>query len=456
MTGHFGAAPFLIAGPCVLESDHLNLTVAEGLAELGAKCGVHVVFKASFDKANRSRLGAARGPGLDRGLVALERVRAATGLPILTDVHEPAQVAPAAAVADVLQIPAFLCRQTDLLVAAGGAGRAVNVKKGQWMAPEAMAGAVEKLRAGGAPEIAVTERGTFFGYGDLVVDMRNFLRLRASCGTPVVFDATHAVQQPGQGAQGASGGSGSLSPRCCTPPRPRERTGFSSKRTPIQHGRRAMAPPWSRSTSCRGSWARLSRSGSARGRRCVLDPGLARRVKLVGFDVDGVLTDGGIFLGLLADGPFECKRFHVTDGVGVRLLRRAGLPVVFLSARRSPASAVRAKELEVDELLEVGPTEKLPALEGVLARRGVTLAECAYVGDDLADLPVLEAVGLPIAVANAAPEVKAAARYTTTVPGGAGAARQVAELLLKARGEWAAALAPYVETPSDARPSAPR
>lgn len=206
MTGHFGAAPFLIAGPCVLESDHLNLTVAEGLAELGAKCGVHVVFKASFDKANRSRLGAARGPGLDRGLVALERVRAATGLPILTDVHEPAQVAPAAAVADVLQIPAFLCRQTDLLVAAGGAGRAVNVKKGQWMAPEAMAGAVEKLRAGGAPEIAVTERGTFFGYGDLVVDMRNFLRLRASCGTPVVFDATHAVQQPGQGAQGASGG----------------------------------------------------------------------------------------------------------------------------------------------------------------------------------------------------------------------------------------------------------
>jgi len=206
MTRHFGTAPFLIAGPCVVESDDLNLRVGEALAELGAKLGLHVVFKASFDKANRSRLAAPRGPGLDRGLGALERVRSATGLPILTDVHEPAQVAAAARVADVLQVPAFLCRQTDLLVAVGRANRAVNVKKGQWMAPDAMAGSIEKVRAGGAPEIAVTERGTFFGYGDLVVDMRNFARLRTACGVPVVFDATHSVQQPGQGNDGASGG----------------------------------------------------------------------------------------------------------------------------------------------------------------------------------------------------------------------------------------------------------
>jgi len=178
----------------VVESDDLNLRVAEALAELGAKLGLHVIFKASYDKANRSRLAGARGPGLERGLAALDRVRAATGLPVLTDVHEAAQV------------PAFLCRQTDLLVAVGKANRAVNVKKGQWMSAEAMAGSIEKVRAGGAPEIAVTERGTFFGYGDLVVDMRNFMRLRAACGTPVVFDATHSVQQPGQGADGASGG----------------------------------------------------------------------------------------------------------------------------------------------------------------------------------------------------------------------------------------------------------
>ena len=208
MPRHFeaGTAPFLIAGPCVVESDDLNRRVGEALAALGTRLGLHVVYKASYDKANRSRLAAARGPGLDEGLRALERVRAATGLPILTDVHETGHVAAAAQVADVLQIPAFLCRQTDLLVAAGKAKRPVNVKKGQWMAPDGMAGAVEKVRAGGAPEIAVTERGTFFGYGDLVVDMRNFARLKTACGVPVVFDATHSVQQPGKGEAGASGG----------------------------------------------------------------------------------------------------------------------------------------------------------------------------------------------------------------------------------------------------------
>jgi 2-dehydro-3-deoxyphosphooctonate aldolase (KDO 8-P synthase) len=203
---HFAVTPFLIAGPCVVESDDLNLRVGEALAELGARLGLHVIFKASYDKANRSRLAGVRGPGLERGLAALDKVRTATGLPILTDVHEVAQVAAAARVVDVLQIPAFLCRQTDLLVAVGRANRAVNVKKGQWMSPEAMTGSIEKVRAGGAPEIAVTERGTFFGYGDLVVDMRNFARLRAACDVPVVFDATHSVQQPGQGRDGASGG----------------------------------------------------------------------------------------------------------------------------------------------------------------------------------------------------------------------------------------------------------
>ena len=202
----FGPGPFLIAGPCVVEDDRLNLRVGEHLAELGRRLRITVTYKASYDKANRSRLAAARGPGLEAGLAALERVRRATGLPVLTDVHEAAQVPAAAAVADVLQVPAFLCRQTDLLVAAGGAGRPVNVKKGQWMSPEGMGGAVEKVRSAGAPAVAVTERGTFFGYGDLVVDMRNFARLRAACRAPVVFDATHSVQQPGKGSEGASGG----------------------------------------------------------------------------------------------------------------------------------------------------------------------------------------------------------------------------------------------------------
>jgi len=202
----FVPAPFLVAGPCVLEEGDLAPRVAERLAGIGERLGLRVCFKASFDKANRSRLGAARGPGLERGLEILAKVRSSSGLPVLTDVHESAQAAPASEVADVLQVPAFLCRQTDLLLACGRTGRAVNVKKGQWMQPEAMRGAVEKVREGGSTEVAVTERGTSFGYGDLVVDFRSVARLRAATGAPVIFDATHSVQQPGQGAEGSSGG----------------------------------------------------------------------------------------------------------------------------------------------------------------------------------------------------------------------------------------------------------
>ncbi len=196
----------LFLGPCVLEDDDLNLAVARGVAAATRGPGFAVFFKASFDKANRSLLRSPRGPGLPRGLRQLRKVREATGLPILTDIHEPAQAAPAAEVADVLQIPAFLCRQTALLLAAGKTGRAVNVKKGQWMSPAAMAGAVEKVRAGGAGRVFVTERGTAFGYGDLVVDMRNFSRLRSATDATVIFDGTHSVQQPAGLADGSTSG----------------------------------------------------------------------------------------------------------------------------------------------------------------------------------------------------------------------------------------------------------
>jgi 2-dehydro-3-deoxyphosphooctonate aldolase (KDO 8-P synthase) len=206
---------FVIAGPCVVEDDALNMRVATEIARLQASVPGGIIFKASFDKANRSNAGAARGPGLDRGLDALRRVRSETGLRVITDVHLPDQCARVAEVVDALQIPAFLSRQTDLLQAAGATGKPVNVKKGQWLHPEAMRGAVDKVR-GARPasgkdetardEVAVTERGTFFGYGDLVVDMRSFTRIRESCDAPVIFDATHSVQRPGMGAGGASGG----------------------------------------------------------------------------------------------------------------------------------------------------------------------------------------------------------------------------------------------------------
>ena len=195
----------LIAGPCVLEDDDLNLTVAGVLSALSEELGLPVVFKGSFDKANRARLDSPRGPGLAQGLDRLATVKAETGLLVLTDIHEAAQATPVAEVADVIQIPAFLCRQTDLLVAAGGTGKPVNVKKGQWMAPEEMSGAVDKLLRSGAPEVTVTERGTAHGYGDLVVDMRSFGRIRAATGAKVLFDGTHSVQRAGRAA-GSSGG----------------------------------------------------------------------------------------------------------------------------------------------------------------------------------------------------------------------------------------------------------
>ena len=200
-----GGGFFLIAGPCVLEDDAVNLAIGEALAEIAAELELPVVFKASFDKANRSSAGSPRGPGMEEGLRRLEKVGAETGLPLLTDVHAPEQCAAVAGVVDVLQIPAFLCRQTDLLEAAGATGLPVNVKKGQWMAPREMAGAAEKVRRAGSASVAITERGTFFGYGNLVVDMRSFALLREACGAPAVFDGTHSVQRPGEGA-GVSGG----------------------------------------------------------------------------------------------------------------------------------------------------------------------------------------------------------------------------------------------------------
>ncbi len=199
-----GTAPVaLIAGPCQLESlDHAR-RMAEGIAEACAPTGMRFVFKASYDKANRSSLGGVRGPGMATGLEILAAIRAEFGVPVLTDVHAPEHCAPAAEVCDVLQIPAFLCRQTDLLVAAGATGRAINVKKGQFLAPWDMANVADKVASTGNERILLCERGVSFGYNTLVSDFRA-LPIMARTGWPVVFDATHSVQQPG--GQGTSSG----------------------------------------------------------------------------------------------------------------------------------------------------------------------------------------------------------------------------------------------------------
>ena len=194
----------LLAGPCVLESLERCLYIGRTIRDITRRLGIPYVFKASFDKANRSSFNGFRGPGLIKGLEMLQTIKDELGVPIITDIHTEAQAAPAAKVADILQIPAFLCRQTDLLYTAAQTGRVINVKKGQFLAPKDMRNVVDKLLEGGNSNILLTERGASFGYNNLVVDMRSFPIMR-SFGYPVVFDATHSVQLPG-GAGTSSGG----------------------------------------------------------------------------------------------------------------------------------------------------------------------------------------------------------------------------------------------------------
>lgn len=196
--------PFLIAGPCVLESLDLAMTVAEELAGISKELDIPIIFKSSYDKANRSAGASFRGPGINTGLDWLAQIKSRTGLPVITDIHSPDQAAVVAEVADVLQIPAFLCRQTDLLQAAARTGRVVNIKKGQFMAPWDMRGAIAKVREAAQCPIWLTERGTTFGYNNLVVDYRALVIMK-DLGCPVIFDATHSVQLPG-GLGSSSGG----------------------------------------------------------------------------------------------------------------------------------------------------------------------------------------------------------------------------------------------------------
>jgi 2-dehydro-3-deoxyphosphooctonate aldolase (KDO 8-P synthase) len=199
-----GNRPFFIAGPCVIESEKHCLKMAEKLAACAERLKIDLIFKASYDKANRTSGGSFRGPGLEEGLRILEKTGKATGLPVLSDVHESSQVKAAADVLDILQIPAFLCRQTDLILAAAATGRCVNLKKGQFLSPPEMGKVLEKALLAGNRKILLTERGASFGYNNLVVDFRSFAVLR-SFGQPVVFDVTHSVQAPG-GLGNSSGG----------------------------------------------------------------------------------------------------------------------------------------------------------------------------------------------------------------------------------------------------------
>lgn len=196
---------FLLAGPCVIEGEKMALDIAERIVAITARLGIPYAFKGSYRKANRSRIDSFTGIGDEKALKILARVRSEFGIPVVTDIHETHEAAMAAEYVDILQIPAFLCRQTELLVAAARTGKTVNIKKGQFLAPEAMKFAVQKVRDAGNGQVAVTERGTTFGYGDLVVDFRGIPEMQKATGAPVIMDITHSLQQPNQ-ASGVTGG----------------------------------------------------------------------------------------------------------------------------------------------------------------------------------------------------------------------------------------------------------
>ena len=239
---------FLIAGPCVIESEEITFEVADFLREIKDLLNIPVIFKTSFDKANRTSLDSYRGPGIDKGLEIIRRVKERTGLPVLSDVHSVGEVAKAAQVLDALQIPAFLCRQTDLLVAAARTGLALNIKKGQFLAPWDMAQVIGKVTSCGNRRLLLTERGTSFGYNNLVVDIRS-IAIMKNFGFPVVFDATHSVQLPG-GAGSSSGGQREFVGHLSELLLPGAPTGFSWKCILIRNRPFATGPirsPWARS-----------------------------------------------------------------------------------------------------------------------------------------------------------------------------------------------------------------
>lgn len=209
-----GQRPFLIAGPCVIESEQLVMDTAGRVAEITKSLGIPYIFKSSFDKANRTSITSFRGPGIEKGLAILKKVKDTFALPVLTDVHTEEQAMEAGKVVDVLQIPAFLCRQTDLLIAAARTGKVVNVKKGQFLSPIEMGNAVKKVEECGSRRLLLTERGSSFGYNNLIVDMRSFPIMR-HFGYPIVFDATHSVQLPGGGGTKSSGQREFVEPLAC-------------------------------------------------------------------------------------------------------------------------------------------------------------------------------------------------------------------------------------------------
>ena len=430
----------LIAGPCAIESEEMTMEVAARLKEICSELGIHLIFKSSFDKANRSSVKSPRGLGMERGLQILQRVKTELDLPIITDVHESWQCAEVAKVADMLQIPAFLSRQTDLLVAAAKTGKIVNVKKGQFMAPWDMKNVIDKLRDSGNENILLCERGSSFGYNNLVVDMTGLVEMR-SYGFPVVFDATHAVQKPG--GQGTStGGNREMVPYLMRAalavgvdaifaevhPDPDHAFSDGPNQIHLSKIREILIQAIAIDNITKGIENQEPRiKNQDIGTRNTKHE--TRNIKLFLTDVDGVLTDAGMYYSEAGD---ELKKFNTHDGMGLQLIRDKGIKTGIITSENTKLVERRFHKLKLDYLYQ-GKREggKLASVKEICEKEGITLAEVAYIGDDVNCFELLSSVGLAACPADALDTVKnIPGIIQMKKKGGEGCVREFVEMII--------------------------
>jgi len=431
----------LIAGPCAIETEQMTMEVAAALKAICEELHIHLIFKSSFDKANRSSVKSPRGVGMERGLQILQRVKTELGLPIVTDVHESWQCAEVAKVADMLQIPAFLSRQTDLLVAAAKTGKIVNVKKGQFMAPWDMKNVIDKLRDSGNENILLCERGSSFGYNNLVVDMTGLVEMR-SYGFPVVFDATHSVQKPG--GQGTStGGNREMVPYLMRAAlaigvdaifaevHPDPDHAFSDGPNQLYLSdireilRQAIAIDNITKNIPAGSIPETHNTehGTQNTER------KTRNIKLLLTDVDGVLTDSGMYYSEAGD---ELKKFNTHDGMGLQLIRQKGIKTGIITSEDTKLVERRFQKLKLDYLYQ-GKREggKLASVKEICAKEGITLDHVAYIGDDVNCFELLSSVGVAACPADALDVIKnIPGIIQMKKKGGEGCVREFVEMIM--------------------------
>ena len=429
----------LIAGPCAIETEEMTMEVARTLKEICEELQIHLIFKSSYDKANRSSVKSPRGVGLERGLQILQRVKTELNLPIVTDVHETWQCAEVAKVADMLQIPAFLSRQTDLLVAAAKTGKIVNVKKGQFMAPWDMKNVIDKLRDSGNENILVCERGSCFGYNNLVVDMTGLVEMR-SYGYPVVFDATHSVQKPG--GQGTStGGNREMVPYLMRAalaigvdaifaevhPDPDHAFSDGPNQLYLSDIREILiqAIAIDNITKNITSDNKLQPHNTEHGTRNAEH----ESIKLILTDVDGVLTDSGMYYSETGD---ELKKFNTHDGMGLQLIRQKAVKTGIITSEDTRLVERRFQKLKLDYLYQ-GKREggKLASVKEICEKEGITLKEVAYIGDDVNCFELLSSVGLAACPSDALDTIKnIPGIIQMKKKGGEGCVREFVELIM--------------------------